>query len=88
MRVMRCAGHENASCPVLSGLPCPLHASADLAIYDESLLDDEFHRRLQASPPATPLSFAQDRVRADGRHEPHVTQVFSAGTLRGGGFHP
>lgn len=74
-RAIRCAGPE-LTCALLSGaLQCPLHDSADLAVYDDRYVSAELVARLRAVPPPIPIGLATDRILPDGSHEPRVDDL-------------
>jgi hypothetical protein len=64
---------------LLDGGRCPLHGAADLAIYDRATVTPELTLRLIRSTHELPIAFAQDRLSADGWHEPVITSVASQG---------
>jgi hypothetical protein len=78
MRTLRCVGPQIA-CALLDGDTCPLHAEADLAIYDRDALAPELTLKLMRASRAIPIAFARDQRDPDGRHEPLVTGVLSRG---------
>ena len=76
MRALRCVGPE-VLCALLDGKPCPLHAEADVAIYDRGSVTPELTLKLVRSRPSLPIFFAVDQLDAAGRHAPLVTSVVS-----------
>jgi hypothetical protein len=75
MRVMRCAG-PTVDCILLrGGGRCPLLDSADIALYHDSLLTEDFVARLRDSRAPAMIIAARDRHRMDGDHEPAFTRV-------------
>jgi hypothetical protein len=78
MRTVRCVGPQ-VSCALLGGKTCPLHAEADLAIYDRATVTPEFTLRLMRANRAVPIAFAHDRLDGAGRHAPLVTVVLPRG---------
>jgi len=78
MRTLRCVGPE-VTCALLPGDACPLHADADIAVYDRSTLTPELTLKLLRTSRSLPIAFARDQRDADGRHEPLVTGVASRG---------
>ncbi|HUG56218.1 MAG TPA: hypothetical protein VMJ92_03995 [Candidatus Limnocylindrales bacterium] len=79
---IRCAG-PSVSCALLCGAEhCPLHESADLAVYDERYVSAELAARLQAAPPPIPIGLATDRILPDGTHEPRVERLLPGAPRR------
>jgi hypothetical protein len=78
MRTLRCVGPQ-VLCALLDGAECPLHKEADLAIYDRSTLTPELTLKLIRASHSLPIAFAKDQLGAQGRHEPVITAVASAG---------
>jgi hypothetical protein len=84
MRVMRCAGPENASCALETGARCPLHDDADVAFYDQESVSAALAVRLLTLPRTLPITLARDRATPDGGHEPMPVQLLEP---RGKGAH-
>lgn len=78
MRTLRCVGPQ-VLCALLDGADCPLHKEADLAIYDRSTLTPELTLKLIRASHSLRIAFAKDQPGAQGRHEPVITAVASAG---------
>jgi len=74
MQSLRCVGPE-VLCALLEGKPCPLHAEADVAIYDRGSVTPELTLQLVRARRSLPIFFAVDQLDATGRHEPLVTSV-------------
>ncbi len=70
MRVMRCAGPSNTTCALDVAERCPLHDDADVAFYDQDSVTDELAVDLLTLPRLVPITFARDRLTADGDHKP------------------
>lgn len=78
MRTLRCVGPQIA-CALLDGETCPLHAEADLAVYDRAAITPVFTLRLMRASRAVPIAFARDRLDGHGRHTPLVMVVLPRG---------
>ena len=78
MRTLRCSGPD-VPCALLAGPSCPLHDAADIAIYDRATVTPELTLRLIRVTHDLPVAFAQDRLSAEGWHEPAITSVASQG---------
>ena len=77
MDVMRCVGPA-VSCPLVhDGARCPLLDDAELALYDEGTLTDEFIGRLRASSPKGMVVAARDRRLIGGEHEPALSRAIA-----------
>ena len=76
-RTVRCVGPQPL-CALLAGdARCPLHAGADVAVYDQTSVGPELMLRLIRSSRTVPIAFAADRVNDLGEHVPHVTALAS-----------
>jgi hypothetical protein len=78
MRTLRCVGPQIA-CALLDGDSCPLHAEADLAIYERAALTPELTLKLMRASRWLPIAFARDQRDGAGHHEPLVTGTMSGG---------
>jgi len=78
MRTLRCVG-PHVQCILLDGrgARCPLHAEADLVVYDRSAVTPELALRLMRVGRSLPVAFAEDRVGREGCHEPSITAFAS-----------
>lgn len=81
MRSLRCVGPQ-VLCALLDGSRsgCPLHAEADLAVYDRSTVTPELALRLVRVGRSLPIAFAEDHLGPDGRHEPTITALAADAT--------
>ena len=59
LRAMRCAGPEVTSCALLIMDRCPLHAAADIAVYDVDSVTPALLKRLRRPFPHTEIVFAK-----------------------------
>lgn len=78
LRALRCVGPQ-VTCALLGGASCPLHAEADIAVYDRDAVTPEFTLRLLRLGRPLPIAFATDRLAPDARHVPLVTDVLPRG---------
>lgn len=78
MRTLRCVGPQ-VTCALLEGSSCPLHAEADIAVYDGTAITPEFTLRLMRVSRSLPIAFAKDRPDGDARHVPLITSVLPRG---------
>lgn len=87
MRSLRCVGPQ-VLCALLDGSRsgCPLHAEADLALYERSTVTPELALRLMRAGRSLPIAFAEDHLGPDGRHEPSIIAL--AADAGGGCFGP
>ena len=76
IHAIRCVGPQ-VECALIDRDHCPLHGDADLAVYDRASVTPEFIRKLANTSHTFPLALANDRLDADGRHEPAITTVFA-----------
>ncbi len=67
------------TCAALDGSDCPLHAQADLAIYDRESVRPELTLALIRRSGRLPIAFARDRLDAHDHHEPIITALASEG---------
>jgi len=72
--VIRCAGPEATHCALALGPHCPLHDEADAAYYENASVTEELAADLIKRPRLLPIFFANDRLTADGQHEPEVSR--------------
>lgn len=82
MRTLRCVGPQVA-CALIGGTTCPLHADADIAVYDGAAITPEFTLRLLRAGRTLPIAFAKDRLDGETRHVPLVTDVLPRGRNEG-----
>ena len=75
MATLSCAGPQ-PQCG-RAGTPCPLHAAADLAVYDRATLTPELTLRLVRAGRSLPIALAADRLDPAGRHAPRITAIAS-----------
>jgi hypothetical protein len=74
--VLRCAGPEATHCALeLGGAHCPLQEQADVAWYDNSCVTEDLAADLTRRPRLLPVFFANDRLTADGHHQPEMTRA-------------
>jgi hypothetical protein len=78
MRALRCVGPQ-VTCALLVGSSCPLHAEADIAVYDRAAVTPEFTLRLMRVGRSLPIAFAKDRLDNVARHVPLVTDILPRG---------
>jgi len=78
MATLRC-GDPEVRCPLLEGANCPLHAQADLAIYDRASVTPELTLALIRRSSRLPIAFARDRLDVHDHHEPIITALASEG---------
>jgi hypothetical protein len=72
--VSRCAGPEATHCALELGPHCPLQEEVDAAYYENASVTEDLVIDLAKRPRLLRIFFANDRVTADGRHEPEVTR--------------
>ena len=73
--VLRCAGPEATRCALELGPHCPLQEDADEAYYDNACVTEELAADLAQRPRLLPVLLANDKLTADGRHEPEMTRA-------------
>jgi hypothetical protein len=73
--VLRCAGPEATHCALELGAHCPLQEQADVAWYDNASLTEDLAADLTKRPRLIAVFFANDRLTADGRHQPEMTRA-------------
>lgn len=73
--VLRCAGPAATHCALELGAHCPLQEQADVAWYDNACVTEDLAADLTKRPRLLPVFFANDRLTADGHHQPEMTRA-------------